>query len=63
MKEEIKTILGQYYGNQLPRVMDVQILDASPASGILCIRWRANNVTITIKSIKEADSYIITQLQ
>lgn len=63
MKEEIKTILDQYYNNQLPNVTDIQILDESPASGILCIRWRANNTTITIKSIKELDSYIITQLQ
>lgn len=63
MEEEIENILCQYYSNNLPIISDVQILRASPASGIFCIRWRANNVTITIKSIKEADSYIITQLQ
>lgn len=63
MKEEIKTILDQYYGNNLPSITNLQILDSSLDSSILCIRWRQDNTTITIKSIKELDSYIITQLQ
>jgi len=63
MEEEIKTILDQYYSNQLPSITNLQILDSSLDSGILCIRWRHDNTTITIKSIKEEDNYIITQLQ
>ncbi|MFY8170917.1 MAG: hypothetical protein ACOVK2_07385 [Candidatus Fonsibacter sp.] len=63
MEEEIENILTQYYSNNNPVISDLQILDASPASGIFCIRWRANDVTITIKSIKNKDTYIITQLQ
>lgn len=63
MEEEIENILYQYYGNRKQDISDLQILDASPASGIFCIRWRADNTTITIKSIKEKNSYIITQLQ
>jgi len=63
MEEEIVNILKQYYSDQVQDISDLQILDKSPDSKIFCIRWRQENTVITIKSIKERDNYIITQLQ
>jgi hypothetical protein len=63
MEEEIVNILDQYYNHKLPVILDLRILDKSPDSKIFCIRWRDLDKTTTIKSIKEKDNYIITQLQ
>lgn len=63
MEEEIENILNQYYNNTNPVISELRILDVSLAPEIFCLRWRVDNDTITIKSIKNEDTYIITQLQ
>ena len=63
MEEEIEKVLNQYYNHKLPVISELRLLDVSLAPDIFCLRWRVEKDTITIKSIKNEDTYIITQLQ
>jgi hypothetical protein len=63
MKEQIEFILDQYYDYARPDIKDIQILDESPDLGIMCIRWRVGDKTITVKSILQDGKLVLTQLK
>ena len=63
MKEQIELILDKYYDYARPDIKDIQILDGSPDLGILCIRWRVGDKTITVKSILQDNQLLLTQLK
>ena len=63
MKEQIEFILDQYYDYARPDIKDIQVLDESPDLGIMCIRWRVGDTTITVKSILQDDKLVLTQLK
>lgn len=63
MREEISKLLDLYYGPDRPPIADVHVLDESPDSGILCIRWRDGDRVVTVKSIMGSNEPIITELR
>lgn len=62
MQDQIERTLDQYYDSNRPEIKDLQILEESPDLGILCIRWRHRNKTITVKSILQDNKLLLTQL-
>jgi hypothetical protein len=63
MEAQIQTILDQYYDGVVPDIKDLQILDESPDLGILCIRWRDGDRTVTVKSILHDGKLLLTELR
>ncbi len=63
MDAEINKVIDQYYNYDRPLVADIQILDKSLDAGILCIRWREGQNTVTVKSITTDTETIITELK
>jgi len=63
MEEQIELILDRYYDFNRPEIKDLQILEESPNLGILCIRWREENGTVTVKAIFQDGKIIITELK
>lgn len=63
MEATIQTILDQHYDGVVPDIKDLQILDESPDLGILCIRWRDGDKTVTIKSILHDGRLLLTELR
>ena len=63
MEEQIERTLDQYYSSNRPTIQDLQILEESPDLGIVCIRWRDNGKTITVKSILQDNKLLLTQLK
>jgi hypothetical protein len=63
MEEQIERTLDQYYDWNRPEIKDLQILEESPDLGILCIRWRHRDQTITVKSIQHDSKLLLTLLK
>lgn len=63
MQEQIERTLDQYYDWNRPEIRDLQILEESPDLGILCIRWRQDEKTITVKSILQDTTLLLTELR
>ena len=63
MEELIERILNQYYDWNRPDIKDLQILDESPDLGIMCIRWRDDGKTFTVKSILQDNKLLLTELK
>jgi hypothetical protein len=63
MEEQIERTLDQYYDWNRPEIKDLQILEESPDLGILCIRWRHRDKTITVKSILQDNTLLLTELR
>jgi hypothetical protein len=63
MQEQIERTLDQYYDWNRPDIRDLQILEESPNLGILCIRWRQGDQTITVKSILQDTTLLLTELR
>jgi hypothetical protein len=63
MEEQIERTLDQYYDWHRPEIKDLQILEESPDIGILCIRWRHRDQTITVKSIQQDNKLLLTLLK
>ena len=63
MEEQIERTLDQYYDWNRPEIKDLQILEESPDLGILCIRWRHRDQTITVKSIQQDNKLLLTLLK
>ena len=63
MEELIERILNQYYDWNRPEIKDLQILEESLELGIMCIRWRHNDKTITVKSILQDSKLLLTELR
>lgn len=63
MEEQIERTLDQYYDWNRPEIKDLQILEESPDLGILCIRWRVREKTITVKSILQDNTLLLTELR
>lgn len=63
MEEQIERILNQYYDWNRPEIKDLQILEESLEIGILCIRWRAMDKTVTVKSILQDNKLVLTELR
>ena len=63
MQEQIERTLDQYYDWNRPEIRDLQILEESPDLGILCIRWRQDEKTITVKSILHDTTLLLTELR
>jgi len=63
MEAQIQTILDQYYDGVVPDIKDLQILEESLDLGIMCIRWRDGDRTITVKSILQDGKLLLTELR
>jgi len=63
MKEHIAKILDDYYDSNRPDIRDLRVLGESPKLGIVCIRWRDEMGTHTVKSILQENQLIITELR
>jgi hypothetical protein len=63
MEELIERILNQYYDWNRPEINDLQILEESLDLGIMCIRWRDGNRTVTVKSILQDSKLLLTELR
>lgn len=63
MEEQIERTLDQYYDWKTPDIQDLQILEESPDLGIVCIRWRHDGKTITVKSILQDNRLLLTVLR
>ena len=63
MKEQIELILDRYYDFNRPEIKDLHLLEESPELGILCIRWREDAGTITIKAIFQDNKILLTELK
>jgi len=63
MQEQIERILNQYYDWNRPEVKDLQILEESLDLGIMCIRWRDGDKTVTVKSILQDGKLLLTELR
>ena len=63
MEAKIQNILDQHYDGAVPDIKDLQILDESPDLGILCIRWRDGDRTVTVKSILHNGKLLLTELR
>jgi hypothetical protein len=63
MEEQIERTLDQYYDWNRPEIKDLQILEESPDLGIICIRWRDSDRTVTVKSILQDNTLLLTVLR
>jgi hypothetical protein len=64
MEEQIERTIDQYYDCNRPyEIKDLQILEESPDLGILCIRWKHLDKTITVKSILQDNTLSLTVLK
>jgi hypothetical protein len=63
MEELIERILDQYYNWNRPEIKDLQILEESLDLGIMCIRWRDGDKTVTVKSILQDSKLLLTELR
>lgn len=63
MEELIERILNQYYNWNRPEIKDLQILEESLELGIICIRWRDADQTVTVKSILQDNKLLLTELK
>ncbi len=64
MEEQIERTIDQYYDWNRPyEIKDLQILEESPDLGILCIRWKHRDKTITVKSILQDTTLSLTVLK
>ena len=63
MEELIERILNQYYNWNRPEIKDLQILEESLELGIICIRWRDADKTVTVKSILQDSKLLLTELK
>lgn len=62
MKEQIDSIINQYYNGNVPEIKDLVVLHESLELGIVCIRWRDEKSTVTIKSILQDKNLLLIQL-
>jgi hypothetical protein len=62
MEEKIEKALTKYYlEKERPAITDVQVLDES--NGVVCLRWRDNQSTITVKYFVLDGEEIILELK
>ncbi len=62
MEDRIEYILSEYYNYNKPEITDLQILEEALHLGILCIRWRAGEEVVTIKSIVQDNKLLLIKL-
>ena len=62
MEPKIKRVIDAYYKDQPVEVRDIKLLDESPDLGILCVRWKAGEETVTVKAIFQQGRVIINPL-
>jgi hypothetical protein len=63
MEPKIKKIIDHYYKDQPADVREVKVLDESPELGIMCLRWKTDRETVTVKAILQQGSIIINELR
>ena len=50
MQEQIELIIDTYYDYSRPKIGDLQVLSESPEFGLMTLRWREQDKTVTVKA-------------
>lgn len=61
MEEKIETTIDAYYNHNRPFIKDVSVLDNK--GGVLCLRWKETDRTVTVKSMTVDGKDIITEIK
>jgi hypothetical protein len=62
MEEAIQDILKKFY-TEIPNITDVKVVDWSPDSGFMTLRWKEGDATVTVKSFDYGAQKVITRLR
>lgn len=62
METKIEKILDKFYDYAQPKVHDIRVLSESPELGIVCLRWRDQDRTVTVKAIFQ-EELVLTELR
>jgi hypothetical protein len=62
MEETAKRIIDLFYDGNLPRIQNMQVLNWSPETGFITLRWKEGDACITVKSFDYGVQKVITRL-
>jgi hypothetical protein len=50
MEEKMEIILDTYYNYDRPEIKELQVLSESPQFGLVTVRWKETQKTVTVKA-------------
>ncbi len=62
MEEAAKRIIDLFYDGTAPDIRDMQVLNWSPETGFITLRWKEGDACITVKSFDYGAQKVITNL-
>jgi hypothetical protein len=63
MQEVMTNVIELFYGGNVPKIQDMQVLNWSPKTGFISVRWKEGDSCITVKSFDYGVEKVITQLR
>lgn len=63
MEEAIDRAIRLFYNGNSPKITDVQVLNWSPETEFITVRWKEGDSCITVKSFDYGVQKVITQLR
>lgn len=63
MEEAMAKVIDLFYKGNSPKITDIQVLNWSPETGFITVRWKEGDSCITIKSFDYGVEKVITQLR
>lgn len=63
MEEATIKVISLFYGGKSPKIQDIQVLNWSPETEFISVRWKEGDRYITVKSFDYGVQKVITQLR
>jgi hypothetical protein len=63
MEEAIDRVIRLFYNGNSPKIKDVQVLNWSPETEFITVRWKEGDSCITVKSFDYGVKKVITRLR
>jgi len=63
MEEAAKKLIDLFYNGNSPKIQDMQVLNWSPETEFITLRWKEGDSCITVKSFDYGVQKVITQLR
>ena len=63
MEEAAQRLIELFYGGTPPNIHDMKVLDWSPETRFITLRWKEGDSCITVKSFDYGVEKVITQLR
>lgn len=63
MEDVIDRVIRLFYNGNSPKIKDVQVLNWSPETEFITVRWKEGDSCITVKSFDYGVEKVITRLR